>query len=70
MQLQGAEIDLNKLVNKQRVKEATDKIDKMLDDASEITGIPKDILIEEHKRVQSQQIPWGEQRRTSAGRMY
>jgi hypothetical protein len=69
-QLQGAEIDLNKLVNKQRVKEATDKIDKMLDDASEITGIPKDILIEEHKRVQSQQIPWGEQRRTSAGRMY
>jgi hypothetical protein len=42
----------------------------MLDDASEITGIPKDILIEEHKRVQSQQIPWGEQRRTSAGRMY
>jgi hypothetical protein len=71
-QLQTTEIDLNKFVNKQRVKEATDKIDKMLDDASEMTGIPKDILIEEHKRVQSQQIPWSEQgrRRTSAGKLF
>jgi len=71
-QLQGAKIDLNQLVNQQRVDEVANKIDEMLNEASEMTGISKDDLIKEFKRVQSQQIPWGKEgrRRTSAGRMF
>jgi len=69
-ELQSVTFDYNRLANQARINEATENLDRMLDEAAKNTGIDKDLLVKQWQLNALKQIPWGPERRTSAGRMY
>ena len=69
-ELQSVTFDYNRLANQARINEATENLDRMLDEAAKTTGIDKDLLVKQWQLNALKQIPWGPERRTSAGRMY
>jgi len=68
-ELQSVTFDYNRLANQARINEATENLDRMLDEAAKNTGIDKDLLVKQWQLNALKQIPWGPERRTSAGRM-
>jgi len=69
-ELQSVTFDYNRLANQARINEATENLDRMLDEAAKNTGIDKDLLVKQWQLNALKKIPWGPERRTSAGRMY
>jgi len=69
-ELQSVTFDYNRLANQARINEATENLDRMLDEAAKTTGIDKDLLVKQWQLNALKKIPWGPERRTSAGRMY
>ena len=69
-ELQSVTFDYNRLANQARINEATENLDRMLDEAAKTTGIDKDLLVKQWQLNALKQIPWRPERRTSAGRMY
>ena len=69
-ELQSATFDWNQSVNQARIKEASEDLDRMLGEAAKSTGLDKELLVKQWQLNALKQIPWGPQRRTSAGRMY
>jgi len=69
-ELQSVTFDYNRLANQARINEATENLDRMLDEAAKNTGIDKDLLVKQWQLNALKQIPWRPERRTSAGRMY
>ena len=68
-ELQSVTFDYNRLANQARINEATENLDRMLDEAAKNTGIDKDLLVKQWQLNALKQIPWRPERRTSAGRM-